>query len=216
MVLADQQSQGRGRLDRSWHSPPGKNIYLSLILRPHIPVIAAPQLTPRRLAVAELISAYFPGQVKIKWPNDVQLQGKKVAGILTEMRASAASVDFVILGIGLNVNIERDDFPAELREKATSLKIVGGQVFCRLSLVAQFIPRWEKWYRIIRTEGFVGIKEPFLSYTAMVGRSIKVTDHGQSQGGVMVGLDDNGTILMRDASGVVRRIVAGDIEFEGT
>lgn len=217
VVLADAQSRGRGRLDRAWHSPPEKNLYLSIILRPPLPVSAAAQLTPAAgLAVAEVLSRYCPGRVRIKWPNDVQIGGRKIAGILTEMKAAATAIDFVVLGIGINVNMAREDFPAELTNLATSLKIETGQVYCRLSLVSQLMATWGKWYQVVITSGFRGIKEPFLSYAPMKGKALKVTNHGEVCSGIMVDLDDTGTMLIRDETGAIRRIKAGDVTFEGS
>jgi BirA family biotin operon repressor/biotin-[acetyl-CoA-carboxylase] ligase len=116
VVIADGQSEGRGRLDRIWESPPSKNLYLSVVLRPDIPAASA-SLIPLMVgvAVADVISKYCPGRVRLKWPNDVLIDGRKICGILTEMRTRADRVHFIIAGIGVNINMRKLDFPREIR-----------------------------------------------------------------------------------------------------
>jgi BirA family biotin operon repressor/biotin-[acetyl-CoA-carboxylase] ligase len=121
VVIAEAQSAGRGRLDRSWESPPAMNLYLSVVLRPDIPAVSA-SLIPLMVgvAVADVISQYCPGQVRLKWPNDVLIDGKKICGILAEMRTKADRVSFIIAGIGVNLNMQKLHYPRELRETATT------------------------------------------------------------------------------------------------
>ena len=124
VVLADHQLKGRGRLpDRNWQSPPGRNIYFSVILRPPLKPSRSPALTLMAgVAVSRVLSEYCPGRVTLKWPNDVQIDGRKTAGILTEMRMRGDSIDCVIIGIGVNVLMDRDEFDEAIRDRATSLK----------------------------------------------------------------------------------------------
>jgi BirA family transcriptional regulator, biotin operon repressor / biotin---[acetyl-CoA-carboxylase] ligase len=211
-IIADAQSRGRGRLERVWQSPPGRNLYVSIILKPPLAPSAAPQITPMAgVAVAELLAPYCPGQVAIKWPNDILISGKKACGILTEMKASSGTVDFVILGIGININMNRDDFDPALRDTATSLKIETGAVVDRLSIAGRLFESLEKWYNVLTRDGFPGIRHRFLDYNDMVGRRIQVAFHQRTEIGEVIGIDDDGTILMRDEEGAVRRVSAGDI-----
>ena len=212
VVIADTQTMGRGRLERSWQSPPGRNLYVSIVLRPQVPPTAAPQITLMAgVAVAEWLSRYCPGRVVIKWPNDILIDGKKICGILTEMKSVASTVDFVVLGIGVNINMAREDFEEALQATATSLKIETGTTLDRLTVAGNLFESIDKWYNIFIREGFPGIRDSFLAYTNMVGKQIRVVFRDDVQTGEAAGIDEEGTILMRDSRGVVQRITAGDV-----
>src|SRR5271157_645466 len=148
VVIAECQTKGKGRLNREWQSPPGCNIYASIALRPPIAPVYAPQITLMTgVAVAELLSGYCTGGVTLKWPNDVQIKGKKVCGILAEMSASfQGSVDFVIVGIGINVNIRKNDFDESIRDIATSLAEEAGHNISRLDLTAKLFAKFDDLY----------------------------------------------------------------------
>ncbi|HOJ51516.1 MAG TPA: biotin--[acetyl-CoA-carboxylase] ligase [Syntrophales bacterium] len=213
VVMAEAQSRGRGRLERSWHSPPGKNLYVSLILRPSLPITTAPQLTlVAGIAVAEVIARHCPGRVQIKWPNDVQVGGRKISGILTEAKASAEGVEFIIVGIGINVNMEIHDFPKELQETATSFLIEAKKNFCRLHLLNELFLAWDKWYETFLRQGFEGIRDAFLAFSPMEGKRVRVTFRQEVWEGVVVEIDEQGALLVRDERGQIHRIMAGDIE----
>jgi BirA family biotin operon repressor/biotin-[acetyl-CoA-carboxylase] ligase len=212
VVVADAQTKGKGRLDRAWQSPPGSNLYTSMILRPKIEPAMAPQITLMAgVAVAELLSGYSPGDVSIKWPNDVLLRGKKVCGILTEMKAAAGSVDFIILGIGLNINMNHQDFDPSLRDAATSLKIETGVVYDRLDVVSKLFDFIEKWYKVFLSMGFIGLRDTWLRHADILGKRIKVVFKDEFQTGIVTGIDDDGTIMMKDENGVNQQVVAGDV-----
>jgi BirA family biotin operon repressor/biotin-[acetyl-CoA-carboxylase] ligase len=216
VVVADAQMKGKGRLDRAWQSPPGINLYTSTILRPKIEPAMAPQITLMAgVAVADLFSVFCPGDVSIKWPNDVLLKGKKACGILTEMKSAAGSLEFVILGIGLNINMRREDFEPSLRERATSLQIETGKTFDRLDLISKQFYFIEKWYKIFLRAGFSGLRESWMRYADIIGKWIRVDYKDQFQTGIVTGIDDDGTILMQDEKGVCQRIIAGDVHFIG-
>jgi BirA family biotin operon repressor/biotin-[acetyl-CoA-carboxylase] ligase len=215
-VLADAQTKGRGRLDRTWHSPSGRNIYMSLILRPPVEPAAAPQITLMAgVAVAELFSGYCGGAVAIKWPNDVLLAGKKACGILTEMKAVAGRVDFVILGMGLNINMNPQDFDPVLRDSATSLSIQTGRGHDRIEMISGLFASIAKWYKIYLDKGFSGLRKTWLAYAGMVGRRIRVVYKDEVQVGSVAGIDDDGTILLQDDRGAIHRVIAGDIHTMG-
>jgi BirA family transcriptional regulator, biotin operon repressor / biotin---[acetyl-CoA-carboxylase] ligase len=212
IVVADTQTEGRGRLSRTWQSPPGCNVYVSMILRPQIAPAMAPQITLMAgVAVAELFSSCCPESVSIKWPNDVLIRGKKTCGILSEMKTAAGSVDFIILGIGLNINMNRDDFEPSLRDTATSLKMETGQPHDRLEVISKLLDLIEKWYKVFLRAGFIGLRDNWLGHADIIGRRIKVVFKDAFQIGVVVGIDDDGTILMRQENGVVKRVIAGDV-----
>lgn len=212
VVVADAQGMGKGRLNRVWQSPPGRNLYVSIILRPRITPPAAPQLTlVAGVAVAELLAACCLKDVTIKWPNDVLISGKKVCGILTEMNSSARGVDFIILGVGLNINMNREDFEPALRDTATSLKIETGKTHDRIEIISGLLNLFETWYRVFLRAGFPGVRDAWLRYADILGRPIRVVFREDTQTGVVMGIDDDGTIVMKGADGTTQRVIAGDV-----
>ena len=140
VVFADCQTRGRGRLQRVWQSPPGCNLYASFLLRPAIAPADAARITlTAGVAVAEMISLFCPEGVGLKWPNDVLIRGRKVCGILTEMKTTGRALDAVVVGIGLNVNIAAEDFDPAYRETATSLREETGRSFSREDVAVSFV-----------------------------------------------------------------------------
>jgi len=211
VVIADLQLQGRGRLRRPWQSPPGTNLYTSILLRPPIEPAVAPQLTLLAgVAVADLLAAYCPGAVRLKWPNDVQIDGKKVCGILTEMRTSGHGIDYVAVGIGININIRKSEFDEAFRDLATSLREETGRDLSRLDLAVGLYEHFGESYERYLAEGFGPLKKRWLEYACMVGEQIQVIFRDELQAGEVVGLDDSGALLLRDAAGRENRIIAGD------
>ncbi len=198
VVIADCQTAGRGRLrGRVWHSPPGRNLYTSFILRPSIPPVTAPGLTlVTGVAVAELLGGYCP--VSLKWPNDVLAEGKKICGILTEMRIRDRQVDFVVVGIGINVNMKPFDFQEELRPLSTSLREQTSQEISRLDLVAGLCRVLEKWYRIFIESGLSPVRERWLEYSGIVGKMVEVKNGDALQRGWCQGINDEGRLLLVD------------------
>jgi BirA family transcriptional regulator, biotin operon repressor / biotin---[acetyl-CoA-carboxylase] ligase len=216
VVVADTQRAGKGRLNRAWQSPPGTNLYVSVILRPRIEPVKAPQLTLMAgVVVAEVFSFYCPEGVSIKWPNDVLIWGKKACGILTEMKTSSTGVDFIILGIGLNVNMDREDFDPTLRDTATSLKIETGKEHDRLDVLSRLFDFIEKWYKVFLSAGFAGLRDTWMSRADILGKRIKVDFKNDFQTGTVTGIDDDGAILMKCENGIVQRVIAGDVHSLG-
>ena len=212
VVIADHQTKGKGRLNRVWQSPPNCNLYTSIILRPAIDPIYAPQITLMTgVAMADLIYRYHPAEVALKWPNDVQISGKKVCGILTEMRVSTkGNVDFIIVGIGMNINISRTDFDESFRDEATSLKEEMGVDISRLDFSVGLYDNFDKWYSIWIGQGFDVVREEWLKYTWMEGKRIQVVFRGDIQTGEVLGIDDYGALLLLDDNGTIKKIMAGD------
>lgn len=211
VVFADCQTKGRGRLKRIWQSPPGRNVYASILLRPDIDPAEAARITlTAGVAVAEMISIFCPEGVGLKWPNDVFIRERKVCGILTEMKTKGKALDALVVGIGLNVNIAGRDFDPEYRQSATSLREETGRIFPREDVALRLCDSFEKWYRIFLDEGFVAIRERWLSHSRMLGRRVRVLFQGEVQEGLVVGIDLDGALLLDDERGVVRRIIAGD------
>jgi BirA family biotin operon repressor/biotin-[acetyl-CoA-carboxylase] ligase len=190
VVLADRQTEGRGRLQRVWQSPPGCNLYV---------------------AVAEMISFFCQSGVGLKWPNDVRIRGRKVSGILTEMRMTGGAVDAVVVGIGVNVNMTRVDFNPEYREASTSLREETGQPCVREDAAFLLCEKLEQWYEILLIEGFAPIRSRWLALSEMGGSIVRVLFQGEVQEGVSAGIDGDGALLLADALGSIRRITAGDV-----
>jgi BirA family transcriptional regulator, biotin operon repressor / biotin---[acetyl-CoA-carboxylase] ligase len=212
VVIAECQTNGKGRLNRQWQSPPGCNIYASIALRPPIEPVYAPQITLMTgVAVAELLSGYCNGAVTLKWPNDVQIGGKKVCGILAEMSVSSGdNVDFVVVGIGINVNIRKNDFDESIRDTATSVAEEVGEYISRLDLAAKLFNGFDNLYTRLLTSGFGSIKDAWLSYCNMVGKHARVIFRNDTESGKVLGIDDFGALMISDDSGAIRRVMAGD------
>lgn len=212
IVVADAQTKGRGRLGRAWHSPSGTNIYVSLVLRPRIEPAVASQITLMAgVAVAALFSDYCTEGVSIKWPNDVLIRGKKACGILTEMKTTATGVDFIILGIGLNINMAREDFDPSFVDNATSLKMETGIIYDRLDVLSKLLDFIAEWYKVFLRAGFIGLRDMWMSHADILGKRIKVTFKDEIQTGMVTGIDDDGTILLKRENGVIQRVIAGDV-----
>jgi BirA family biotin operon repressor/biotin-[acetyl-CoA-carboxylase] ligase len=211
VVLADLQSAGRGRLKRDWQSPPGCNLYTSLVLRPAIaPANAAGITLMAGVAAAEAVLAFCPAGVGLKWPNDVRIGGRKVCGILAETRLSGATLVAVVVGIGLNVNIARADFDPVHRESATSLREETGKEQSREKVALLLYACLERWYETFLREGFAPVRRRWLALSEMEGRRIRVLFHDEVREGRVAGIDHDGALLLADGPGALLRITAGD------
>jgi len=214
-IITESQRRGRGRLGRSWASPAHRNLYLSLVLRPSCSPAVLPQLTlVLGLAAAEAVREWT-ADVKIKWPNDLLIAGRKLAGILTESVADDAGVQFVIPGIGVNLNSEPDDFPPDVRSLATSLRMVTGHVVDRPGFAGRLLNHCEARYDEWQRDGFHALAPAWETYSCLTGRAIVVQSqergHRERIAGTAMGLADDGTLRVRAANGAEHHIVAGDV-----
>lgn len=211
LVVADSQSAGRGRLGRSWHSPPGQNLYFSLLLRPALPARLATPLT--LLAGASLARALAQAGVapRLRWPNDLLVPTvgglRKAAGILTEMATNGESVRHIVLGVGVNAN--GLEFPPELAERATSLRIALGRAFDRAKLLADFLAAFEPVYDDLLAHGPASGIQQWRRY-ADLGRVCRIDQDGAKVEGVATDIDDSGALLVRDDAGRVHRVISGE------
>jgi BirA family biotin operon repressor/biotin-[acetyl-CoA-carboxylase] ligase len=213
VILADSQNQGKGRLGRSWHSPPGLNIYCSLVLRPPIPPIAAFHLTfLSAVAVARTIEAESSLKPVIKWPNDILVNGSKVAGLLNEMSAETEQIKFVILGIGVNLNMKQEHFPSDLRHPATSLCLEGKREQNRLKFVRTLLATLDDLYDRYLCSGYDAIREEWVARCGMIGRRVTVGGPNEQMEGVATGIDENGALLVEQDNGILARVFAGDVK----
>jgi len=213
VVIADQQSAGRGRMGRTWVSPPGVNLYLSVLLRPPLPPHAAPQLTfLSALAVARTIEAVSPLRPTLKWPNDVMVEGCKVAGLLNEMSAESDRLRFVVLGIGINLNMTADQFPGDLRAPAASLLRAGGVPVSRALFGRILLEQLDSLYHEYLQHGSPAIMAAWEAHCDMVGRNVEVDEGGSGTlRGIVAGVDRDGALLLTLPDGSTERILAGDV-----
>ncbi|NNL84691.1 MAG: biotin--[acetyl-CoA-carboxylase] ligase [Myxococcales bacterium] len=214
-VIAEAQTAGRGRLGRDFFSPAHENLYTSIILRPALTTAScATSILAAAVAVAETALALLeePNRVAIKWPNDVLVDGKKTSGILMELAAEATRVDYLVLGVGINVNSDPATFPEAFRDKATSLAAARGARVDRIGLARDFFRRLEAILELHEAGGFAALRERFDARFAMRGREIAVSDlDGSSTRGRAEGVDDDGALLLRLPDGELRRLFAGDV-----
>ncbi|MCI0403198.1 MAG: biotin--[acetyl-CoA-carboxylase] ligase, partial [Acidobacteria bacterium] len=211
LVLAEEQTAGRGRLGRSWYSEKASGIYLSLILRPQLAVQQAPLLTlVAGLAARDAVVEATGLEVDIRWPNDLLVNGKKFCGILTEMQAEGDRVRFVVVGIGVNVNHTR--IPAELEGIATSLNLAGGRNCSRLELVAGLLRAFDGYYNTLLQDGAAPLIARFGEVSSYAeGKRVRVTDPREEFTGTTAGLDLMGCLLVRRENGEVTPVLAGDV-----
>jgi len=212
VIVADRQLKGRGRLGRSWHSPPGVNLYVSMILRPSIGVRNGPLLTiMAAVATAKAVKGVSGLQPRIKWPNDLLVHDKKVAGLLSEMKDKAGQVDFVILGIGINVNMTPGMIPEEMRSTATSLREELGYEISRVELLHALLREVEQGYGAFLAGETEGILHQWETFSQMLGTVVEVRSFNEVVRGRVKGIDSDGSLLLLAADGSERRIVAGDV-----
>lgn len=211
VLIAESQSSGRGRMQRIWYSPPGANIYTSMILRPPVGTIQATQIPiAAGVAVAETINEFCPGKASIKWPNDVLIGGKKVCGILAQMKMSGQTVDFIVVGIGINVNLAREQYPHDIQEIATSLAIEAGREISRPDLIIRLYENMAKWYRELTRNGFSAVRERWLNLSEMIGKTVSVMFQNETVSGKAVGLDEDGSLILMTANNQKLTVSAGD------
>ena len=212
VVLSESQSKGKGRLGRTWFSPSGANIYLSVILRPQMPTSQITLLTfAAAIAVARAIRDVTGLDADIKWPNDILIKGKKVAGILSEMGAKSDTIRFVVIGIGINVNLDKKDIPSELMDKATSIKIESNNAIDRKNLICRVLENLEKWYNLFERNGANDIIKEWKSLAITIGRDVKVQSGNSFIEGRAVDIDENGALLIKDRNGVIQKVLSGDV-----
>lgn len=213
VIIAEEQLSGRGRMDRKWHSPKYTGIWMSLIIRPNIPLSKAPQLTLlTAVAIVQAIEETTDLLPEIKWPNDILINGKKVTGILTELQAEADRIHSIIIGIGLNVNQTMEDFPLELRETASSLLIELGKTVSRAELIRSIFKNFENLYTLYLNQGFLPIKLLWEGYTSSIGKNIRARTLTTTIEGKALGITDDGVLKLEDQTGYIHHIYSADIE----
>jgi BirA family biotin operon repressor/biotin-[acetyl-CoA-carboxylase] ligase len=212
LLIAEEQTAGRGRLDRSWWAPSGTSLLMTLLLRPTLPLAKAGQLTMcLGLGAVEGIAEVTGVAARLKWPNDLLVNGRKLGGMLAELNSEEGRLNYAVLGLGLNVNVDftQDRAPAEVATLATSLLQETGQAVDRVELLAVILARTEQWY-----EAALGGQSPHEAWSARLdtlGRRVRVSmTHGALEG-VATGVTAEGALLVREDGGAVRTVWSGDV-----
>jgi BirA family transcriptional regulator, biotin operon repressor / biotin---[acetyl-CoA-carboxylase] ligase len=216
VIIAERQSAGRGRLSRTWHSPGGVNLYMTVILRPRMPLAEVSQLSlVAGVAVAQALEAIAPGLVALKWPNDIWLRQRKTGGIIAEAVTDAAhSLLCVLLGIGLNLNLGSKDIPPELSGKATSVLIATGRKCDRVQFADRLFNLLDLRFKEVEAGGFSAVRNVYERYFALSGRKVTVRDGHMATTGIVRGIDADGALILETGNGL-NRILTGDVSLEG-
>ncbi len=213
IVLAEKQTRGRGRRGRSWFSPPGEGLYCSLVLRPGVAPAEGTGVTlTAAVAAADSLIAETSLPIRLKWPNDLLVHGRKLGGILTEVGADMDVIDYMVVGLGLNVNVPPQNFPPEIAQRATSLLMETGRTFSRVRLLQGYLAGLERLYATFRDKGFAPVLGRWKELAGVVGKEIRVEDPaGKQMTGKVTDVDVSGALILRGARGDIRRIVSGDV-----
>lgn len=215
LFVADMQMAGKGRRGRVWKSPSGSSIYMTILLYPDIPPVKAPQLTLiMAIAVAEGIREVTGLETKIKWPNDIVVNGKKICGILTEMSTEIDYINHVVIGIGINVNME--SFPEDIAKTATSLRIEAGKEFRRFELIAAIVEHFEKAYEAVCEAGSLEpIMEDYNRLLVNCGRRVRVLEPEHEYDALALGIDKTGELQVECEDGSRKSVFAGEVSVRG-
>lgn len=213
LIVAENQIKGRGRRERSWLCPMGTGILASLILRPQIEIKKADILTLlTAVSVAKAIHNLTNLHAFIKWPNDIIINNKKVSGILAEMRSDSNKIDFVIIGIGINVNIHKSQMPKEIEEIATSLSIELGNDVSRIALLQEVLRLLEDRYLRLKDGNFEEFIDEWRSLLNTIGQNVEVNLHGKVFSGHVLDVDENGALIVELSNGSIQRVFNVDDE----
>ena len=213
VIVADEQTEGRGRLGRRWLSPPKKNLYMSVILRPSVSINDACVFIPMTsVACATAIRNLSSIEVSIKWPNDLMVRNRKLGGILTEVKAGPTHLDYVIVGIGINVNLAMDELPDDIRKTATSIKIESGKSLPRNRLITAILKELNIWYGIFLQQGLQPILLAWSRVLSTLGHLVSVHVGDTIFTGIAEGINDRGMLLLRLPDNSLKRISSGDVK----
>ncbi|MDD5475405.1 MAG: biotin--[acetyl-CoA-carboxylase] ligase [Syntrophales bacterium] len=216
LVVAERQTGGRGRMGRTWVSPPG-GLYFSIILRPQISISSATQI-PLVAGVALLLAIECSTSLlpRLKWPNDLMIGERKAAGILAEMNAEVDRINWVVLGIGINVNTAPSDFPADIKGMSVSLSGGSNHEVSRLKLLQDVLYELEKAMERFQYEGFEPFRLRWKNQSATLGRNVMITGGGDPVEGKAVDIDIDGALILEQGYGSRRRIITGDVSLMGS
>ncbi|MEN6374739.1 MAG: biotin--[acetyl-CoA-carboxylase] ligase [Smithella sp.] len=212
LVIAEEQAHGRGRLDRPWFSPGGENIYASFILRPSLPPSTASRMVLlTAVAAAEALMETTGLRATIKWPNDILVNGRKIVGILLEMSVEMDAIDYMIVGLGINVNSSAERFPRNSRKNITSVLMETGKPFSRVHLLVRFLELFEERYNALEDSGFKPVIARWKTLTDIMGKKATIKTLNGSYQGVITDMDHDGFLIIRNDQGSETRLFSGDI-----
>lgn len=212
VIIADEQTSGKGRLGRTWISPKGKNLHMSIILQPSI--------SPREATILTLMSAVsccialrklLSIPISIKWPNDLMVNDKKIGGILTEINADIDKIAYAVIGIGININLDIENLPEDVMAIATSIKNETGEQFSRTAVVIEVLREIQKWYDILLRKGKKDILSYWRDLSSTIKREVKVTMENKVFMGVAEGIDEEGLLILKLPDNSLMKVNAGDI-----
>lgn len=215
VVVADMQTAGKGRRGRNWESPAGTNVYMSILLRPKMEPSKAPMLTlVMAYSIAKVLQNLGYMNAQIKWPNDLVLSNKKVCGILTEMNLEGQQIEYVVVGVGINVNTTA--FPKELSDSATSLYLESGKEVKRRQLVCEIVEAFEKEYdKFVEIENLSFLQEEYNNILINCGKEVRVLEPGNEYTAYALGISETGELLVRKADGSKEAVFAGEVSVRG-
>ena len=215
LAVADAQTGGKGRRGRVWQSPHGVGIWMSLLTRPELlPEKASMMTLPAAMAVADAIRETTGLESMIKWPNDIVVGGKKVCGILTEMSAEVGAINYVVTGIGINVNTEA--FPDDIKDIATSLLIETGKRVRRSPIIAAAMAAYERYYDLFMEHGdMTALMDDYNARLANRDRGVRVLAPEHEYTGTALGIDENGLLIVRTEDGEIRKVLSGEVSVRG-
>ncbi len=215
VVFAESQTKGRGRLGRTWTSPRRKGLWFSILLRPALSPQATTQLTvAAATALRRAIHNETGLRPEIKWPNDLLIRGRKVAGVLTELTAELDRVKHVILGVGVDANLSASDFPSDVRKLATSLKIESGKPIARAELAVEILRELDREYLRVCARDFAAVADEWEEYCTTLGRHVAIQIGDRRICGRAESLGEDGALLVRTEHGHLERITGGDVTLE--
>ena len=215
LAVAEEQTGGKGRRGRSWVSPPGTGIWMSLLLRPKVEPQKASMVTiVAALAMTKAMEKITGMEIRIKWPNDVVLNGKKVCGILTEMSAELEEIHYIIVGIGINANTE--SFPEDIQDRATSIYLESGKKVERAAFIAEFCVQFEQYYeRFLEMGNLAFLKEEYESYLINIGREVKIIKKKEERVRKALGINELGELIVAKSDGTTEIIFSGEVSVRG-
>ncbi len=222
VVIADTQDKGKGRNGKIWTSPKACNIYMSIILKPKFsPEIAHGMTILAAVAGAESIEEISSITPQIKWPNDILINSKKISGILTEMSTQNKIIEYIIVGIGINVNLKEEDIPEGIKHVATSLHIEKMKIkrinednnilINRNNLIASFINKFERYYETFLSTGLSSVLQSYQKYFGMIGKDVEINNENNKIKGQVVGIDSKGALLVKTGENELEKVISGEL-----
>jgi len=217
VVVADYQTHGKGRLGNVWHSPAGKNLYLSVLLKPEPTIDKFPQMSlVTAIVLVRSLIKYNPNLTpKVKWPNDIFINNKKISGILSDIVSPKKHHFELVIGVGINVNIDKKDFPEELQKQATSLKIVLGEKQQRDKLLIIFLNELEKGYKQWQETGLKNFFQEWKQYSLLTEKTVTVIMGKEKITGEVKGISNVGALIIKEKNtGKIREIFSGNVHID--